>query len=74
MNTSGKESFLNKSRKESMANGSRKLTIDRQTEDFVLNSMRGSAAIDMIIPSTDEHKMYLAGIEEEESEDQSIKQ
>jgi len=38
--------------------------------------MRGSSALDMVMPVTQEHKMYLAGIDEDDddsSDDQSRK-
>jgi hypothetical protein len=44
-----------------------KTHVSQRAEDSrLVQSIRGSGAIDMVIPSTAEHKMYLAGIEEED--------
>jgi MFS family permease len=37
---------------------------EKEEENRIILSVRGSSAIDMVIPATEEHKMYLAGIEE----------
>jgi hypothetical protein len=33
-----------------------------------MQSVRGSTALDLMIPVTQEHRMYLAGIEEDEED------
>ena len=41
---------------------------DKTSENRIINSIRGSCAADLIFPVTNEQKIYLAGIDEEEED------
>lgn len=51
---------------------SKKLSDDPDNLDSrIIKSVRGSTSVDMMLPVTNEHKMYLAGIDEEEETDEN---